>query len=179
MAVNGDGVGINFIYDSFTGDGTTTQFQLSTHPGEEDDILVTIDGIVQRPVKDYTISVRNLNFGVAPFEDETIGVRILSGLRANWVHVDSTPYDASRGEFLLVRTTDQPMTVNLPADAVLGSMISVIDYAGNAQSRNITLNPGSKFLLSESNNPLIVDVNNAAFEMLYSGDSHGWVFTEI
>ena len=94
--------------------GFSQTYQLSAYGGEADDVLVTIDGIVQRPNIDYTLVFQNLTFTQAPLVGETIGVRVLSGVRANWTLVDSTPFTASVGQFLLVNTQTSEMTINLP-----------------------------------------------------------------
>ena len=46
-----------FTTDKFTGDGTANKaFTLTKEPFSEDTILVTIDGVVQEPTDDFTVS---------------------------------------------------------------------------------------------------------------------------
>jgi hypothetical protein len=56
----------NFRYDTFTGDGTTTQFTLSVDPATLGNLDVSIAGVVQVPVTDYTLVAGKLVFSSAP-----------------------------------------------------------------------------------------------------------------
>jgi len=42
--------------DIFTGDGSTTNFTMSVSPTDENTIIVYIDGVMQEPDTNYTIS---------------------------------------------------------------------------------------------------------------------------
>jgi len=57
-----------FTTDKFTGDGTANKaFTLTKEPFSEDTILVTIDGVVQEPTDDFTVSGTTLTLvGTAP-----------------------------------------------------------------------------------------------------------------
>lgn len=57
---------INHITKSFTSDGTTTTFNIGINPGSPNSILVNQDGVIQRPVLDYTTQGANLVFSIAP-----------------------------------------------------------------------------------------------------------------
>ena len=59
-----------------TGDGSTTTFTV-TSGTTVDDVIVTINGVVQVPTTDYTISGTTLTFGTAPEASDAIGVREL------------------------------------------------------------------------------------------------------
>ena len=65
-----------FAQDTFTGDGSTTTFTV-TNGAVVLDTLVTINGLVQRPTTDYTISGTTLTFGTAPAASDRIDVREL------------------------------------------------------------------------------------------------------
>jgi hypothetical protein len=51
---NGTGVGVSFS-NIFTGDGLTSGFAVESSVPEAKDLLVTLNGIIQRPVADYTL----------------------------------------------------------------------------------------------------------------------------
>ena len=59
-----------------TGDGSTTTFTV-TSGTTVDDVIVTINGVVQVPTTDYTISGTTLTFGTAPEASDAIGIREL------------------------------------------------------------------------------------------------------
>ena len=49
--------------DIFTGDGSTSQFTMSLTPTDENNIVVYVDGVMQEPDQNYTISGTTINFG--------------------------------------------------------------------------------------------------------------------
>ena len=59
-----------------TGDGSTTTFTV-TNGTSVNDVIVTLNGVVQVPTTDYTISGTTLTFGTAPEASDAIGVREL------------------------------------------------------------------------------------------------------
>ena len=66
--------------DNFTGNGSTTTFNLSKSPANNDNILVTIDGVVQYPddntnTRAYTVVENVLTFTSAPASGTEIQVR--------------------------------------------------------------------------------------------------------
>ena len=60
----------------FTGDGSTTAFTITTGHNVNS-VLVTENGVVQRPTTDYTVSGTTLTFTSAPASSVQIGVRYL------------------------------------------------------------------------------------------------------
>ena len=50
----------------FTGDGVTTQYSLTRSVSNDYDVLVSFDGLIQKPTYDYTITGSILNFTSAP-----------------------------------------------------------------------------------------------------------------
>jgi hypothetical protein len=78
-----------FQVDTFSGNGSTTSFNLSLAPASPGSILVTIGGILQ-DVSAYGVSGRTLNFsGIPPTGTNNISVRYL-GLPAS--NVTTTAY---------------------------------------------------------------------------------------
>ena len=52
----------NITKDVFTGDGSTTQFTMSVIPTDEKNVIVYVDGVMQEPNTNYTISGTTLSF---------------------------------------------------------------------------------------------------------------------
>jgi len=65
--------------DSFTGNNSTTAFTITTAPAAADDLLVTINGLIQRPTTDYTVSGTTLTFTSVPFTGANIFSRLIGG----------------------------------------------------------------------------------------------------
>ena len=63
----------NVTKDIFAGDGSTQTFTMSITPTDENNIVVYVDGVMQEPDQNYTISGTTINFG----EDAHDGARIV------------------------------------------------------------------------------------------------------
>ena len=61
---------------STTGDGSTTDFTV-TQNSTVDKVIVTVNGVVQTPTTDYTISGTTLTFDTAPEASDVIVTREL------------------------------------------------------------------------------------------------------
>lgn len=74
--------GITTLVDKFTGDGTTTQYTLSSTPTNEDHTIVVIEGVVQ--FKDtYSVSGNILTFSSAPYNGYNLEITTVSGVLVN------------------------------------------------------------------------------------------------
>src|SRR5210317_17680 len=74
--------GANIINDtglvrSYTGDGSTTAFNVTTGKAQEE-FLVFINGVYQRPTNEYTVSSGTLTFGTAPVNADVITIKELA-----------------------------------------------------------------------------------------------------
>jgi len=61
---------------SATGDGSTQGFTV-TSGVTVDDVLVSVNGVIQRPTTDYTVSGTTLTFSTAPEASDAISIREL------------------------------------------------------------------------------------------------------
>ena len=68
---------VDIVYDSFFANGLTTDFAIG-EAAELNDLIVTINGIIQRPSIDYTFSDSILSFTSAPDSNSTVGIRKLN-----------------------------------------------------------------------------------------------------
>lgn len=66
-----------YVHRSYTGDGSTTAYTVTTGT-TVDDVVVTENGIVQKPTTDYTITGTTLTFATAPANNVVIGIRELA-----------------------------------------------------------------------------------------------------
>lgn len=89
----GSGGGVNFIAQRFSGNGSTTNFTLSSAPGTEENTQVFISGVYQQ--KDtYSVSGTTLTFSTAP-PTGTDNIEVMIGATATiGVPADSSVTDA-------------------------------------------------------------------------------------
>ena len=65
------------VNSNLTGDGSTTAFTIGTSGRSQNNILVTVNGVVFHPGDDYTLSGTTVTFTTAPISDAEIRVRYL------------------------------------------------------------------------------------------------------
>ena len=65
------------VNSNLTGDGSTTAFTIGTSGRTQNDLLITVNGIVFHPGDDYTSSGTTVTFTVAPDAGAEIRVRYL------------------------------------------------------------------------------------------------------
>jgi len=58
-----------------TGDGSTVAFTLTNINNDVDSIMVFLNGVLQRPTTDYTVSGTTLTFGTAPADADAITIK--------------------------------------------------------------------------------------------------------
>ena len=66
-------------YDQFSGTGSQNNFTITTTPANADDLIVTLDGVTQRPATDYFVTGTTLTFTTAPASGVTVGSRLVQG----------------------------------------------------------------------------------------------------
>ena len=94
-----------------------------------------------------------------------------------WQAVKTANFTAVAGEGYFLNTTGGVITTTLPASATIGNQISIIDYAGTADSNNITIGRnGHKIQGSASD--MTVATERAAFTLVYADATQGWLLTE-
>ncbi len=122
------------------------------------DALIVIDGNTtkQIPVSD----IKTYNPGGTAWQAVVTG---------------NTTMVSGRGYF--VNTTSAAITMTLPASPSLGDSVTVIDYAGTADSNNITIGRNSQKIHGASED-LTVATERAAFTLVYTDSTQGWLLTE-
>ena len=88
------------------------------------------------------------------------------------VVTSNTTMVAGRGYF--VDTTSAAITMTLPSSASLGDTIQVIDYAGTADTNNITIGRNSHKIQGDAAD-LTVSTERAAFSLVYVDATQGWL----
>ena len=88
------------------------------------------------------------------------------------VVTSNTTMVAGRGYF--VNTTSAAITMTLPSSASQGDTIQIIDYAGTADTNNITIGRNSHKIQGDAAD-LTVSTERAAFSLVYVDATQGWL----
>ena len=226
-----------------TYNGSNVTFSLGTQVGSPAQLLVSHDGVIQKPGTDYSLASggTQITFSTAPASgasifiveisgavggpldsdlngtelildadgdtsitadtDDQIDIKIagaddirftansfeiLSGSTITnsgtasgfgtvaWQSVvtGATTMVAGRGYF--VNTTSSAFTMTLPSSASIGDTIAIVDYAGTADTNNITIGRNSHKLQGDSAD-LTVSTERAAFRLVYVDSTQGWL----
>jgi hypothetical protein len=83
--------------------------------------------------------------------------------------------DINSGERIFANATAGGFTLTLPATPVDGDTIQIIDVAGICATNNINIGRNGNKIQNISED-LVMNLNNAALTMIYSGSTFGWVF---
>ena len=131
-----------FTTDKFTGDGTANKaFTLTKEPFSEDTILVTIDGVVQEPTDDFTVSGTTLTLVGTAANGSEVNVTHMGGplpiggaaeLDLNGAS-DKLILDAD-GDTTISADTDDEINIKVggtDAFNILGSKLIVADTASH------------------------------------------------
>jgi hypothetical protein len=86
-----------------------------------------------------------------------------------------TTYTASAGERIFANATAGGFTITLPASPADGDTIQIIDVAGIFGTNNVNL-ARNGLRIQNLAEDLLLNLNNAAVTMIYSGATFGWVF---
>tara|TARA_R100001510_G_C7481250_1_gene93146 strand:+ start:35 stop:472 length:438 start_codon:yes stop_codon:yes gene_type:complete len=83
---------------------------------------------------------------------------------------------ASNGYF--VDTSSGAITATLPATPSVADIIRFIDVSGTFDTYNLTIDRNGKKIQGDASN-MTVDVERAAFGLIFSGDTQGWVLLDV
>ena len=90
----------------------------------------------------------------------------------------STTFSATVNDRILANSSVGAFTITLPLNSTLlvNDVVQIVDVTGSFNTNNVTLGRnGSKIQnLSED---LILDINNIAVTMIYTGSTYGWVIS--
>ena len=157
--------GIRILSNDFTANTSTNTITLN-------DVTEAGDEVVINTLQTDTSSVLQIT---GADSDYVTGI-VNSVLSNDYIEVNSTPHAAQVNKKLIVDTSSSSITINMPSSPTLGNEVKIIDGAGNAETNNIIVSSSDKILGSDSN--LIIDVNEAAFGLVYYNTTRGWILTE-
>jgi len=98
-------------------------------------------------------------------------------LGTSWQAVKTSDFTAVAGEGYFVNTTSGAVAVTLPTSPSLGDEVSVVDYAGTADTNNITINRNSHKIQGDASN-LTISTERAGFTLVYVDATQGWLLKD-
>jgi hypothetical protein len=173
---------------------------VAVSPQSANHCLVSLNGILQAPTTSFTISGSNIVFASALTASDSIDfVMILgnvldlgvpsdgtithakfasnTGGAVDWqtVITGNTTMVAGRGYF--VNTTSGAITMTLPASAVRGDEVWIIDYAGTFDTNNLTVGRNGHNIQGDASD-LTVSTERAGFTLVYVDSTMGWLLRD-
>ena len=105
-------------------------------------------------------------------------VQLPSGVGGtSWQAEKTSSFNAVAGEGYFINTTGGAITATLPGSATLGDEIRFIDSSATADTHNITIGRNSHKIQGATSD-MTVSTERAAFGLVYSGASQGWLLME-
>ena len=173
---------------------------VAVSPQSANHCLVSLNGILQAPTTSFTISGSNIVFASALTASDSIDfVMILgnvldlgvpsdgtithakfesnTGGVVDWqtVITGNTTMVAGRGYF--VNTTSIAITMTLPASAVRGDEVWIVDYAGTFDTNNLTVGRNGHNIQGDASD-LTVSTERAGFTLVYVDSTQGWLLRD-
>lgn len=163
--------------DSFTGDGSDTTFDLTHSISNENNTQVFVDGVYQSK-DNYSTSGTTITFSTAPPNGSAIEVVHIvpdaSGGGIDWQTTAKTAaFTATAGEGYFVNTTSAAITVTLPSSPSAGDEVSIVDYAGTANTNNITITSSNN--INGASNDVLIDYERGGVSIVYVDATQGWI----
>lgn len=164
------------IVDTSTSTGSTSH-TINNSITNENNTQVYVDGVYQSK-DNYTTSGTTITFSTAPPSGSIIEVVHIvpdsTGGGITWVTPEKTAnFGATAGEGYFVNTTSAAITVTLPGSPTAGDEVSIIDYAGTADTNNITITSSDK--INGSSSDVLIDYERGGVSMVYVDATQGWI----
>ena len=94
-----------------------------------------------------------------------------------WQAVKTSGFTAVAGQGYFCNTTSSAFTATLPAGTI-GDEISFIDYAGTFDSYNLTVDQNGSEKIHGSTDALTVATERAAFTLVFTDSTQGWLLKD-
>jgi hypothetical protein len=133
------GGGVAVTTESFNGTGAQTVFTLSATTANTNNAIISIGGIVQRPVYAYAISGQTLTFTAAPPTGTgNVEVRLLASGEPGFLIITASQAVVTAGRYA-VDTSSNVVTCTLPGSPSGGDAIYFVDAGGAYATNNLTI----------------------------------------
>ena len=102
-------------------------------------------------------------------------VKTYIGGGTSWQAVKTGDFTAAAGQGVFVNTTSAAITITLPAGTI-GDEVSILDYAGTFDSNACTVTANGSEKIFGSTDDLTVSTERAAFTLVFTDGTQGWLF---
>ena len=143
--------------DTFTANGTATSFGHTADVVAAKDMIVTVDGVIQRPTTDYTVSSNTVTFGSPPANTSVVAVRVTTGTQAG---ISNTTFQSA------LANTNAYIATKLDS----ANSFSAITVSGG--NTLLTTTTGTELNIVAGNN-MIIDANDATKTLTISSSASG------
>ena len=162
-------------YGNFTVSGSTVTFTGALSDSDTCNFILHVgEGIVNTPGAG-TVTGASI---ASTFDISSKTVTLPTGVGGtSWQAVKTSDFTAVAGEGYFIDTSGNTVTATLPSSASIGNEISIIDYAGTADTNNITIGRNSHKIQGAASN-MTVSTERAAFTLVYVDATQGWLLRD-
>jgi len=164
---------------TFSGANATFAGTLATAAGGFNIAGLDIDGATDIGADIVDADLFLIDDGAGGTNRKTTAARVKTyiGGGTSWQAVKTGNFTASAGQGVFVNTTSAAITITLPAGTI-GDEVSIIDYAGTADSNNITVAANGSEKIHASTDDLTVATERAAFTLVFTDSTQGWLLKD-
>ena len=101
-----------------------------------------------------------------------------TGTASSVIRNVSTTFSATVNDRILANSSGGTFTITLPLNSTLlvNDVVQIVDVTGSFNTNNVTLGRnGSK--IQNLTEDLVLDINNIALTMIYTGSTYGWIIS--
>jgi len=104
-------------------------------------------------------------------------IKTYIGGGTQWQSIKTSNYTASAGQGVFANTSSGAFTVTLPASPSLGDEVTIVDYAGTADTNNITVGRNSSPIMGAAED-LTISIERAGITLVYVDSTQGWLLKD-
>jgi len=172
----------------------------NVEPESANHMLVSLNGILQKPGSSFTISGATITFASNLVTNDVIDFVMLLGnvldlgtpsdgtvtepkLAANtggivdWQAVATASATMVAGRGYFVDTSSAAITMTLPSSATRGDEVWIVDYAATFDTNNLTVARNSHKIQGATSD-LTVSTERAGFTLVYVDSTQGWLLRD-
>ena len=101
-----------------------------------------------------------------------------TGTASSVIRNVSSTFSATVNDRILANSSGGTFTITLPLNSTLlvNDVVQIVDVTGSFNTNNVTLGRnGSK--IQNLTEDLVLDINNIAVTMIYTGSTYGWIIS--